>query len=79
MPDTTTPNTSPLDRLLAEAIPTGTFGDAQPARPRQRERRRWTTAEQARHVAELEAELDLYDGRGTGKPQRHLRAVSEAA
>ena len=44
---------SPMDRLLAEALPTGTFGDAQPTRRAGREIRRWTQEEQARHLAEL--------------------------
>jgi hypothetical protein len=64
---------SPYDRLMAEALPTGTFGHAEPARPRQAERvSRWTPAEQANHVAALEAELDRLEGRGTGKPKLRL-------
>jgi hypothetical protein len=64
---------SPYDRLMAEALPTGTFGHAEPARPRQAGRVvRWTTDEQASHVAALEAELDRLDGRGTGKPKLRL-------
>ncbi|MFJ1647943.1 hypothetical protein [Streptomyces sp. NPDC088258] len=71
---------SPMERLLAEAIPTGTFGDATPVRPRARstEAPNWTVEEQAQHVAELEAALDQGERRGTGKPQ-HLRVVGEAA
>jgi hypothetical protein len=64
---------SPYDRLMAEALPTGTFGRAEPARPRQAERGSlWTPAEQADHVATLEAELDRLEGRGTGKPKLRL-------
>jgi hypothetical protein len=64
---------SPYDRLMAEALPTGTFGHAEPARLRTAERvSLWTAAEQAAHVAALEAELDRLDGRGTGKPKLRL-------
>lgn len=63
---------SPLERLLAEAVPTGTFGHARPAKPPTQRRKapagpaarhtapipRWSPEEQARHVAELEAVLD---------------------
>lgn len=41
-----------LERLLAEAIPTGTFGDAAPPEP-EVTIRRWSAEEQARHYAEL--------------------------
>lgn len=71
---------TPLERLYAEEIPTGTFGDAQPAtQPPARHTRPWSPEEQAEHVARLTAELDLLDGRGTGKPERHLRAIDNAA
>lgn len=64
---------NPLERLLAEELPTGTFGHAEPPRPRTVERvPLWTPAEQAAHVAELESELDRLEGRGTGKPQLRL-------
>jgi hypothetical protein len=64
---------SPYERLMAEALPTGTFGRAEPVRPRQAERvSLWTADEQAAHVAALEAELDRLDGRGTGKPKLRL-------
>jgi hypothetical protein len=64
---------SPYDRLMAEALPTGTFGHAEPARPRQADRvSLWTSDEQADHVAALEAELDRLEGRGTGKPKLRL-------
>ncbi|MEU5580980.1 hypothetical protein ABZ791_30350 [Streptomyces huasconensis] len=62
-----------FDRLMAEALPTGTFGHAEPARARAADAApRWTPAEQAQHVAALEAELDRLEGRGTGKPQLRL-------
>lgn len=64
------------ERLMAEAIPTGTFGHALPARRRNSETTvpRWTADEQAAHLAALEAELDRLEGRGTGKPK--LRVIS---
>lgn len=43
---------SPLERLYAEAVPTGTFGDAPPPTSRA-EPRRWTPTEQAAHLREL--------------------------
>lgn len=70
---------TPLERLYAEQWPTGTFGHAQPApQPPARHVRPWSPEEQAEHVARLTAELDQLDGRGTGKPERHLRAVDAA-
>jgi hypothetical protein len=69
---------SPYDRLMAESLPTGTFGHAEPVRPRQAEyMSRWTSDEQAAHVAALEAELDRLEGRGTGKPR--LRVIDGQA
>ncbi|MFJ9037924.1 hypothetical protein ACIRF8_15190 [Streptomyces sp. NPDC102406] len=66
------------DRLLAEALPTGTFGHAAPAVPRVLERpSRWSPEEQAAHVTALEAELDRLEGRGTGKPR--LRVIEGEA
>lgn len=57
-----------LERLLAEAVPTGTFGDAIPLRtvvvPRG-----WSAEEQARHLADLADAI--------GAPL--LRAVPDAA
>jgi hypothetical protein len=58
---------------MAEALPTGTFGHAEPSQPRQAERvSLWTPTEQADHVTALEAELDRLEGRGTGKPKLRL-------
>ncbi|KMS79574.1 hypothetical protein ACH49_12160 [Streptomyces leeuwenhoekii] len=55
------------ERLMAEAIPTGTFGGARPASNRAVAARsaetvpRWTPEEQARHRAELDAALDGWE------------------
>jgi hypothetical protein len=66
------------ERLMAEALPTGTFGHAQPTRNRRSEPiSRWTPEEQAAHLATLEAELDRLEGRGTGKPK--LRVIEGEA
>ncbi|WP_393075150.1 hypothetical protein [Streptomyces sp. LN704] len=72
---------TPLERLLAESIPTGTFGHAQPTTPRPTEHTsHWTPAEQAAHVHALEAELDSWEwDRNTRREQRrHLRLVHAA-
>ncbi|WP_282790856.1 hypothetical protein [Streptomyces sp. CC224B] len=59
---------SAYQRLMAEALPTGTFGHAELPCPRRTGRApSWSAEEQAAHVAELEAELDRLEGRGTGK------------
>ncbi|WP_409469107.1 hypothetical protein [Streptomyces sp. HC307] len=65
------------ERLMAEAIPTGTFGHARPARRRNAEPApAWTPEEQAAHRAALEAELDAYDKR----PRRpRLRVIDGEA
>lgn len=53
---------TPLERLMAEAVPTGTFGRARPARRLQAESaQRWTPQQQAAHLAELEAALDGFE------------------
>jgi hypothetical protein len=71
---------TPYDRLMAEALPTGTFGHALAAQPRRAERvSLWTPAEQADHVATLEAELDRLEGRGTGKPELHVVSSNPAS
>ncbi|MFJ2110562.1 hypothetical protein ACIOEX_01315 [Streptomyces sp. NPDC087850] len=71
---------SPMERLLAEAIPTGRFGDATPVRPRTRstEAPSWTAEEQAQHYAELEAAIRGHDRRAASRPERHLRVVEAA-
>lgn len=58
---------SALDRLLAEELPTGTFGHAQPTPVQQRPVTPWTPAEQAAHYAEL--------ARAIGAP--YLRVVDD--
>ena len=69
---------TPFDRLMAEALPTGTFGHAEPPAPRTVARvSLWTPDEQAAHVAALVAELDRLEGRGTGKPR--LRVIEGEA
>ncbi|MFH8752979.1 hypothetical protein ACH4GK_17710 [Streptomyces rimosus] len=58
---------SALDQLFVEELPTGTFGDAQPPKPRTapRPRRPWLPAEQAAHYAALAAAIG----------ERHLTAL----
>ncbi|MFD7861828.1 hypothetical protein [Streptomyces sp. NPDC059783] len=48
---------TPMERLIAESVPTGTFGGALPAR-RTSTMRGWTREEQARHLAELAEAVD---------------------
>lgn len=65
------------ERLMAEAIPTGTFGHARPTRGRDPEPApRWKPEEQDAHRAELLAELDAYDRRPR-RPQ--LRVITTPA
>jgi hypothetical protein len=65
---------TPYERLLAEEIPTGTFGHAQPPPPGPRP---WTAIEQAEHRRTLDEALDNWewnrDERRTER--RHLRLV----
>ncbi|MFG3127426.1 hypothetical protein ACGFZU_06955 [Streptomyces tendae] len=59
---------------MAEAIPTGTFGRARTAPVREATPApSWTTEEQARHRAELEAALAGFETRGPRRPQ--LRVI----
>jgi hypothetical protein len=70
-----------LERLLAEAVPTGTFGDAQPAPARSTEPRRWTPAEQAAHLRELAEGIDGWEyAKRTRRPHttRHLYVIDAA-
>ena len=59
---------TPLERLLAEELPTGTFGHALPPKPRPAEQlpyvSRWTPEEQTQHLAELNAALDGWQDPG---------------
>lgn len=68
---------TPLERLLAEALPTGTFGHARPAkRQKAVPAPAWTPEQQAAHLAVLEAELDAYDK----QPRRpRLRVIDAPA
>ena len=69
---------TPYARLMAEAVPTGTFGRARPATPRSAEPEpRWTPEEQARHRAELEAALAGTETRGPRRPR--LRVIDGQA
>ena len=62
------------ERLMAEAIPTGTFGRARPAERREAAPApAWTPQEQAAHRAELEAALGSTETRGPRRPQ--LRVI----
>lgn len=65
---------TPYERLLAEAIPTGTFGHAQPTSAQPHTQRSWTPEEQAQHRADLDAALDAHETRG---PRRHLTLVPD--
>lgn len=71
---------SAYERLMAEAIPTGTFGHALPPRPPQAAYTpRWTPGEQAQHLADLLAALDGWhetSDRAEQKRGRHLRLVA---
>lgn len=73
---------SPLERLLAEAVPTGTFGEAQPTTARSTEPRRWTPAEQAAHYAALAEGIDGWEyAEHTRRPHttRHLYVIETEA
>lgn len=72
---------SPLDRLLAEAAPDGSFGGARTARPcPQPARPVWTPEQQAAHRAGLEAALDGWTYKPEpARPVRRLRVVPDAA
>lgn len=53
---------TPYERLMAEAVPTGTFGHARPPKRQHTEPApAWSPAEQARHRAELDAALDGFE------------------
>ncbi|MEV0691809.1 hypothetical protein [Streptomyces sp. NPDC050388] len=69
---------TPYERLMAEEIPTGTFGHARPPRPQERHARPWTPKEQAQHLAELNAALDGWQDtseRAQQKRVRHLHLI----
>lgn len=63
-------NMTPYERLLAEQIPTGTFGNSAPPRTGPRP---WTALEQAHHLTTLLEALDGWEyDRDT---RRHLRLI----
>lgn len=68
---------TPYERLMAEAIPTGTFGHALP--PADPHTRPWTALEQAEHRAVLDEALDGWQdtsGRATrDRDRHHLRII----
>jgi hypothetical protein len=66
---------TPYERLMAEAVPTGTFGRARPTTTRRAEPApAWTPEEQAAHRAELEAAIAPAR---TGRPR--LRVIDGRA
>ncbi|MEV5957258.1 hypothetical protein AB0M11_26415 [Streptomyces sp. NPDC051987] len=73
---------TPLERLLAEELPTGTFGHAlPPPQPGHRPPARWTPEEQAQHWADLGKALQGWhwqDDTSLSKKRRHLRLVRRA-
>ncbi|GAA4823889.1 hypothetical protein [Streptomyces ziwulingensis] len=67
---------SAYERLMAESLPTGTFGRSQPAQSRSTAPApAWTPEEQAAHRAELEAALA--ETRGPRRPR--LRVIDGTA
>lgn len=69
---------TPYERLLAEAIPTGTFGDAQPAvHPTPGQPRPWTALEQLEHRQALETALDGWHDTTDPRHHRHLTPVPD--
>ncbi|MFI1021293.1 hypothetical protein [Streptomyces olivaceus] len=73
---------TPYERLMAEEIPTGTFGHARPPRPVQRAGRPWTAEEQDQHVADLLAALDGWHSQDENdvrkRSRHHLHLISAA-
>ena len=66
------------ERLMAEAVPTGTFGHARPVGRRTTgPAPAWTPEEQAAHRAELEAALAGTETRGPRRPS--LRVIEGTA
>lgn len=70
---------TPYERLMAEELPTGTFGHARPPRPtHDRPAPSWTPAQQARHLADLLAALDGWHDtsqQAEQKRTRHLHLI----
>ena len=67
------------DRLMAEELPTGTFGHALPVAPPPRPIRPWTAEEQAGHLADLTRELATWVYREPEPEEPRLRLVDPAA
>ncbi|MDQ0842440.1 hypothetical protein [Streptomyces sp. V1I6] len=71
-----------LERLLAEAVPDGTFGGARTPQPRrgrpQPARPLWTPEQQAAHYVELAAVLDgwEWDEEHRNEERRRLRLIT---
>ena len=71
---------TPYERLMAEALPTGPFAPALPPRQQKTRLRPWTPQEQAQHVTDLLAALDGWQDpseRAEQKRVRHLRLVHD--
>lgn len=69
------------ERLLAEELPTGTFGHAlPPPEPPARPITPWTPEEQAQHLADLLGALDgwVWDEDERADERRRLRLVEDA-
>jgi len=79
---TTHPHNDAYARLMAEAIPTGTFGRAHPETPPDArtgpQTPHWTPEQQRQHLAELTAALNAIEKRGTRRPPQapHLRVIN---
>ena len=72
--------TTPYERLIAEELPTGTFGHAlPPPEPPPRPITPWTPEEQAQHLADLLAALDgwVWDEEDRAETRRQLRLVDD--
>lgn len=68
------------ERLIAEELPTGTFGHALPPDPPPRPIRPWTPEEQAQHYAVLARELATWVYREPDPEEPpHLRLVDDTA
>lgn len=68
---------TPYERLMAEELPTGTFGDAQPTSPPHTPTgRRWTALEQLEHRRVL---IEALDNWHSDYDPRLLRAIPDAA
>lgn len=64
---------TPYERLMAEELPTGTFGHSRPSKAREAHSAPWTTEEQARHLADLNAALDGWQDPSERAEQKRSR------